>query len=708
MGMRRASLAAALFCIAAAVPSLAAPNASDPNPARLAMTAFLDDLANKDLALRDHAIAALHTKADAERRQAWVRKTILELIGGLPKNPGPLNARVFDTYAGDGFHVENIIYDSLPGYRVTANVFVPDGKGPFPAVIVSPGHVPSGKAWDYSFGANFARAGILALSYDIVGEGERLQHYDPQIGASKVGAPTSEHSLAAYQTMLLGEHVSRYFIEDAMRGVDYLTSRKDVDARRIGAFGCSGGGTITAYLAALDPRIKAVAVACYVNDMRHLLASVGPQEAEQSIPDFTANGLDIPDWIELAAPKPLAIVSTTEDMFPIAGARAAYDEAKRFWGLFGAEDHLQWIVGPGRHGALAPISADILGFFTHYLENKSQKPSFIPIEPARPEDILVTPTGQLSTSIGSETIQSLDKSQASALVTSPAIPQTPAELAKFRKQIRQDIRSITHATAQPGAPPPTDVTGVDSHDSYRLEHITFHPFGEVVFNGLFAVPAQSSQKRSVVLLDDRSLDVLSRPNGEIEKFVKAGWTVLALEPVGGSGEELKSPLLGEYNLFALRAFLVGRTIIGLRVDQTIQAVAWLSAQPDSGSVAVYGVGALGPVALHAAALDSHIRAIYLQDAQTSYLMSVENPISRGLPEIALSSVLRKYDLPDLMIAVAPRPIFNIDPTNQVGQPLRQASFESIISIVNTFDDKVTQSRHVRWIGQEPSDLPYVK
>ncbi|MDE1987939.1 MAG: acetylxylan esterase [Alphaproteobacteria bacterium] len=705
--MRR--LAAALLCIAVTAPARAAPNADAPDHARLAMTAFLDDIANKDLALRDHAIAALHTKADAERRQAWVRKTILELIGGLPKNPGPLNVRLFHTYAGDGFRVENIVYDSLPGYRVTANVFVPDGKGPFPAVIVSPGHVPSGKAWDYSFGANFARAGILALSYDIVGEGERLQHYDPQLGASKVGAPTSEHSLAAYQTMLLGEHVSRYFIEDAMRGVDYLASRKDVDARRIGAFGCSGGGTITAYLAALDPRIKAAAVACYVNDMRHLLASVGPQEAEQSIPDFTANGLDIPDWIELAAPKPLAIVSTTEDMFPIAGARAAHDEAKRFWGLFGAEDHLQWIVGPGHHGALAPISANILAFFTHYLENESQKPSFIAIEPARPEDILVTPTGQLSTSIGSETIQSLDKGQASALVASPAIPQTPAELAKFRTQIRRDIRSVTHASAQPGSPPPlTNITGVDSRDSYHLEHITFHPSGEVAFNGLFAVPAQPSQKRSVVLLDDRPLDVLSRPNGEIEKFVNAGWTVLALEPVGGSGEELKSPLLGEYNLLALRTLLVGRTIIGLRIDQTLQAVDWLSAQHDAGSVAVYGVGALGPVALHAAALDDRIRSIYLQDTQVSYLTSVENPISRGLPEIALPGILQKYDLPDLMIAVAPRPVFDINPTDQLGLPLRQAAFESTFSSVGTFDDKVTQSRHVRWLGQEPSDLPYVK
>jgi hypothetical protein len=93
---------------------------------------------------------------------------------------------------------------------------------------------------------------MIVLAYDIVSEGERLQHYDPELGASKVGRPTGEHSLAAWQTAPVGDHVSRYFIWDAVRGLDYLAARPDVDAQRLGAFGCSGGGTITAFLSALD------------------------------------------------------------------------------------------------------------------------------------------------------------------------------------------------------------------------------------------------------------------------------------------------------------------------------------------------------------------------------------------------------------------------------------------------------------------------
>src|SRR4029077_8100582 len=125
---------------------------------------------------------------------------------------------------------------------------------------------------------------------------------------SSIGGPTGEHGEANVPPLLIGENVARYMINDSMRGIDYLTARKDVDAARIGAFGCSGGGTATAYLAALDDRVKVAATACYITSFQELLPSdTGVQEAEQSLPGFLAEGLDIPDWVELAAPKPYAI-----------------------------------------------------------------------------------------------------------------------------------------------------------------------------------------------------------------------------------------------------------------------------------------------------------------------------------------------------------------------------------------------------------------
>ena len=115
-----------------------------------------------------------------------------------------------------------------------------------------------------------------------------------------------------------------------MRGIDYLSEVPEVDPHRIGAFGCSGGGTITALVGALDPRIAAVGVACYTTSFDTLLPTLGPQDAEQSTPRFISSGFDFPDWIELVAPRPYAVIATYSDMFPFANARSSVIEARRF------------------------------------------------------------------------------------------------------------------------------------------------------------------------------------------------------------------------------------------------------------------------------------------------------------------------------------------------------------------------------------------
>src|SRR4029079_492400 len=110
---------------------------------------------------------------------------------------------------------------------------------------------------------------------------------------------------------------------------------------------------------------------------RELLPSpTGVQEAEQSIPHFIERGLDFADWVEAFAPKPYAVVSTMDDMFPFEGARQTVDEAKRFYALYGAEDRIQWITGPGGHGNLGPISPAIMKFFTKNLKGSDAEPTF--------------------------------------------------------------------------------------------------------------------------------------------------------------------------------------------------------------------------------------------------------------------------------------------------------------------------------------------
>lgn len=638
---------------------------------------YLTDLAGQQTQARAQVIAKLATAEDARQRQAQVRSTLAELIE-FEAATGPVAFEVTGMSHEDGFTIERLIYQSLPGYWVTANLYAPNSPGPHPAIIIQPGHGVDGKISNYGFAANFARAGFVVLAIDIVGEGERIQHFDPEIGASKVGRPTGEHSMAFGQSLPAGGHVSRYFIQDAMRGVDYLAARPDVDSQRIGAFGCSGGGTITAYLAALDPRVMATATACYSNDFSHLLAPTGPgpQDAEQSIPFFLERGLDIPDWIEAAAPRPYAVVATTADMFPIAGAHAAYEEARRFYGLFDAAENIRLIEGPGGHGNLGPIADQIVAFFTETLGSPAP-PAFdgLPVGDAR--RLIVTPTGQVSSSVEGETLQTLSQARADAL--RPVPPEGETSAARLAR-LRAAIADIARTTVSPAsAPPPATLGAVEGGPGFTLLPVALQmavadDHAGLSVKAVFATPATARSRPTLLLLTSQPTASLSAPKGLFETWTSAGWNVLALEPRGAGGtEEAKSPFTGDWTLLSLRALLVGKTPVGMRTDDALAAINWLATRPEAAPdrIAITGVGALGPVALHAAFLDDRISQVTTDGGIISYREFVERPISMNMAEVNLPGVLTKYDLPDLMAVLGDR-LTLVNPVNAIGEVLTAA------------------------------------
>jgi hypothetical protein len=210
-----------------AAPAPRGPAANPANVGRLQLDEYLDGIAAQYEASRAAAVADIHTRAQAEARQAKVRSQILSLLGGLPQRT-PLHARLMGETQADGFRIRKLIFESQPDFFVTALLYVPFGEaagGKRAAILITPGHIPSGKASDASMAAIFARNGFIVLSYDPIGQGERLQYPDPaKPGASLAARPTGEHGEASLQPMLIGDTFARFEIWDAMRGVDYLAS----------------------------------------------------------------------------------------------------------------------------------------------------------------------------------------------------------------------------------------------------------------------------------------------------------------------------------------------------------------------------------------------------------------------------------------------------------------------------------------------------
>jgi cephalosporin-C deacetylase-like acetyl esterase len=527
------------------------------------------------------------------------------------------------------------------------------------------GHGRDGKGGSQQVAIGLALKGFIALAYDPIGQGERLQYYDPESGNSKVGGPTDEHSHANGHTMLIGDSVAKYRIWDGMRGIDYLVSRPDVDASRIGCTGCSGGGTLTTYISALDERVKAAAPACYITSWHELLTALGPQDGEQVFPDFLREQLDMADFVELFAPKPWLIVNTINDFFPLEGARQTYEEARKWYALYGAEERVGWHIGPGGHGWPQPSREAIYRWFIKWLKNgegAGAEPSYNLNDP---EVLLVTQTGQVADSIGGETVFTLNRKRAADL-----IPRTPLK----GPALAAAAREIARIEAQPGAPAPkTTVHRSVPAPGYGVELLSFEVAPGVHVPALLAIPASTARKGVVVMASPQSAADVAARDGDFDSLARSGHVVLALTP-RGTGESAapgRVSVLGNYGL-AMRAAVVGKTLVGMRTDDILHAVNYLARRADvqAERIAVFGQGALGVPALHAALLDKRIREVILQDTIASYRLAVDRPLHRNLYDVALPGVLRRYDLDHILSDLGTTAVTLLNPVDAYGNQLR--------------------------------------
>jgi dienelactone hydrolase len=573
----------------------------------------LNAIAQRQLHERAEAVAAIRDRAAAEARQKEVRARILSLIGGLPDFRGPLNARVTKTTKRDGFAIEHVQFESLPGYFVTANLYRPDAAGRHPAILMSMGHWDSGKAAGQLLSSNLARKGFVVLAYDPVGQGERQQAYDKRIGRSLIGGPTEQHFSNGAAAILMGQAVARYFIHDGMRAIDYLVTRAEVDPERIGAMGCSGGGTQTTYIAALDPRVKVAAVSCYMNSFRTLFAgSIG--DSEQSTPGFLSAGLDQTDYVELFAPKPWLMTSTEEDFFTPAGARQVFEEAQRWYKLSGAEDHIKWVVGPGGHGTPLVVREAIYEWMIRWLgqgrgDAREEAVTLLP-----DHELQVTDSGQVE---GRELFQ--------IIRDTPRATGSTADLERFIRDLlaRNEplVRSVSMFPATPGA--------------QRL-------------------PA-------VVLVQD------NRDPGADAAALRANGHVVALVALSGRGGDSERPRSGNW-MNNTRAWLVGRNLPAMHAAEINAAVSELAKRVDvdQSRISARASGVSGIALLLAAAVNPQIESIALDRTPYSVRAAIDAPLHTNLHDAVIPGFAVKWDLADLRGLVRPRRVTWRDPTDWMG------------------------------------------
>ncbi|MCX8063938.1 MAG: hypothetical protein N3G21_02050 [Candidatus Hydrogenedentes bacterium] len=276
-------------------------------------------------------------------------KSLWSLLGGMPEK-FPLNPVVVRKGEKSTFKYEVLYFESMPGLYVPSVLFLPNLPAPYPAMIIPCGHAQEGKGFvEYQkMCILLAQNGIASLIYDPPGQGERITFVDDS-GRPLVWG-TAEHTAVGMRCILLGMNYALFEIWDGIRAIDYLSSRDDIDKTKIGCAGNSGGGTQTAYLMALDERIKFSAPSCYITSLERLLTTIGPQDAEQNIYSQIVKGIDHSDYLILNAPKPFLICCATYDFFDIQGTWHSYRRAKRLYSKFGVNSSCDIIEVDKKHG----------------------------------------------------------------------------------------------------------------------------------------------------------------------------------------------------------------------------------------------------------------------------------------------------------------------------------------------------------------------
>lgn len=609
------------------------------------------------------AAVAKWTGEDAKARKDAFRERFIRLLGGFPEKT-PLNAKVLGVIEADDYRIEKIVFESQPKFYVTANLYLPKkGSGPYPAILFPLGHENGAKAHDawQQVLVTFVRKGYVCLTWDPLGQGERIQLFDGDLGNSKVTPATSEHTVLGMQTLLAGDPLARYTIWDGIRALDYLASRPEVDASRIGATGNSGGGTHTAYISSLDDRIKVAAPSCFITSWRHILKTIGPQDAEQCVPGFLAEGLDHPDFLHAFSPKPYRMLSAIRDFFSITGARETYAEMQTAYGLVGASDKIGMTEADDGHGYTHPRRVASYRWFDKWLKGVDEETPDTPVTPRREDELFATKSGQVLTEFGGETVTTLNQARVKSFRRGNATP------AKIRELIGYDY--------QPGAAPKLKPFGVLDRDAYQVEKFTYSSEEGIEIPAVLYVPKGGSGKRPAVVYASGSGK--SSVAKDAESLVAKGLIVLSIDlrglgesrnpQVDGDGNWAK--YFGDYNN-AMTAMLAGHTLTGGRARDISRGIDVLIARPDVDTQNIYGAGKgnAGVALLHAAALDSRIRRVTLEGTLESYQAVVDGRIHQKIAELVIPGVLRHYDLPDLAKMLGSRTLTLVDPADPMGNP----------------------------------------
>jgi len=606
---------------------------------------------------RSERISALQTRSDAEKYVRYVRKKVKQSFGPLPKRTS-LNAVVTGCESFPHYDLEKVVFESRPGFLVTGNLYLPtspDLQSKRPAVLGLCGHASDGKANAHyqSFCQGLAAKGFVVFIIDPIAQGERRQFF------SADGIPHPPlcvtHNLIGNQMVLCDDFFGTWRVWDAIRGLDYLLSRQEVDRKHVGVTGNSGGGTLTSYLSALDPRLTMAAPSCYICSWLSNMQNELPSDAEQNIPRVLAAGLDEVDLLLCHAPRPTIILSQRHDFFDERYAQQAHTDMRRVHELLGSKNTAEYFAGPHGHGYHIENREAMYGFFLKQTglpgDNRERH-----VSPVDQKLLNVVPWGNTKRS-GSLRVFDFTSKRALALT-------------EQRRAEPKDEKTICKAAARLLGIPQTKM----SPPAYRALGYSFET-DLLGIKGVFAIEPEP-RIQTIVTTFWQSESFMHPPTGCVTLYVghttglddvrqikeirllAAGKQPFAVVDPRGTGTTMAEtcrcndffhPYGSDY-LYAVTGEMLGESYLGRRVFDVLRTIDFLL---DNGAeeVRLMGRGIGSVTAIFAALLHPSKPRVKLINYLPSYELIATSPYYKWPLSSLLRGCLPHFDLPDIYRAM---------------------------------------------------------
>ena len=644
-----------------------------------------DQLAHYLRQAAEHALAqqlahkaTLSTLAEFEAHRERVRAHFLAAIGGLPAEKTPLNAHITGTIAQETYTIEKLVYESSPNFYVTTALYVPKGlSAPAPAVVFVHGHSDLGKGYpEYqAVCIDLVNNGFVVLAVDPPGQGERKQYYDPATGEVHLSSCTTEHTHSGLQFVVGGASVARHFIWDVVRGVDYLETRSEVDATRIGITGNSGGGTQASFLMMAEPRFAAAVPCTFIMTLASYMKSGQPQDSEQVVRGCFVDGPDHDDYLTLMAPKPVLVGSAAYDFFPVEGALEAVARAKAIYRLYDAEERVAITIANHGHTYSPQLREAAVNWFRQHLQGSEPNFRTGAIATLPPEDLWCTPKGQvLDQWPDSETVFDLNRTWLDQHARQPSLLADAAAVATHVQAMQQAIvRVLGIDLTQRAAPIYPRIWQADA-DGYACEKIFFFSETDIIVTGVLLHPQGVAVQTDIVLLENGTHD-LNAQQAQLQGLLAANHRVFVFDVrgVGAVATRLVNahdhPHDNEYKL-ACDAMMLNTSTLGMRVFDVLRAYDYLRSRPDVARIGIVGVESGATFAYVAAALEPGIADLAFDRLLFSYRDLVHTRFydsQRYNLKIMAWGILQHFDLIDLLPCLAPRPTTFADLRNAKGE-----------------------------------------